>query len=273
METIYIYKLTDPITDEIRYVGKTNNLVRRFSGHINRSKTNNFHSAKWINSLIEKGFKPVISIIEECTEKNWEEREIYWISYYRELFDLTNILDGGGHSATYGRLGKPWSDEQRINNRKSRLGVNVNHTDEGKKNRADGIRRYCDKNKKKVFQYSLDGEFIKEWGSSVDAGLELNITHSNITKVCKGVRKKAGDFIWSYDKIEVKEYLRKELKTKKSVLQLNVKNEIVNEFESVSDAARTLNIVIGSIINCLKGRSKSAGGFKWEYKNNINDKK
>jgi group I intron endonuclease len=273
METIYIYTLTDPITNEIRYVGKTNNLVRRLNAHIKRSKTNKYHSARWINSLIDKGFKPVISIIEECTEKNWEEREIYWIGYYRELFDLTNVLDGGGHTATYGRLGKPWSEEQKINNRKARLGMSVNHTDEGKKNRANGIRKYCNENKKKVFQYSLDGEFIKEWDSAVDAGLELNITHSNITKVCKGERKKTGEFIWSYDKIKVEEYKRKELKTKKPVLQLNVNNEIINEFESVSEAARTLDILTSSILNCLKGRCKSSGGFKWEYKNNINDKK
>lgn len=271
MKTIYIYKLIDPITNDVRYVGKTNNLVRRFSAHLKRSKTNKYHSARWINSLLNKDLKPILEIIEECDETNWEEREIYWINHYREKYDLTNILEGGGHTATYGRLGKPWSDEQRINNRNARLGVPVNHTEEGKKNRANGIRKYYNENKKKVFQYSLDGEFIREWDSAVDAGLELNIIHSNITKVCKGERKKSGEFIWSYIKTEVLGYKRKELKTKKPVLQLNVNNEIINEFESVSKAAKTLNILTNSILNCLKGRSNSSGGFKWEYKDNINE--
>jgi group I intron endonuclease len=272
METIYIYTLTDPITNEIRYVGKTNNLVRRLNAHIKRSKTNKYHSARWINSLIDKGFKPVISIIEECTEKNWEEREIYWIGYYRELFDLTNILGGGGHTATYGRLGKPWSEEQKINNRKARLGMSVNHTDEGKKNRANGIRKYCNENKKKVFQYSLDGEFIKEWDSAVDAGLELNITHSNITKVCKGEGKRAGKFIWSYELKEMTKYENKKPITKQ-ILQIDVNDSIINEFESTTEASLITKISRTAIINCLSGNSKSSGGFKWKYKNNINDKK
>jgi group I intron endonuclease len=270
METIYIYKLIDPISNDVRYVGKTNNLNRRLSAHIKRSTTNKYHSARWINSLIDKGFKPLISIIEECTEKNWEEREIYWISYYREKYDLTNILDGGGNSATYGRLGKPWSDEQRIKFRNARIGVPINHTKEGKEKRADGIRHYCDNHKKPVYQYDLDGSFIKKWSSSVDVDKELGIKHSNITKVCKGVRKKAGDFIWSFDLTEVPRYERKKQQTNK-VQQIDVNGKIINEFESISNASLITNISRTAIMNCLSGKTKSSGGFKWVYKNSMNN--
>jgi group I intron endonuclease len=265
MKTIYIYKLIDPITNNVRYVGKTNNLVRRFSAHLKRSKTNKYHSARWINSLLNKDLKPILEIIEVCDETNWEEREIFWIDYYRERYDLTNILDGGGNSATYGRLGKPWSDEQRINNRKARLGVPVNHTEEGKKNRANGIRKYHNENKKKVFQYSLDGEYIKEWGSAVEAGEELNIIHSNITKTCKGLRKQAGGFIWSFELKKQSKYEKKKQKTK-YILQIDVNSNIINEFESISKASLITNISRTAIINCLSGKTKSSGGFKWEYK-------
>lgn len=269
MKIIYIYILIDPLTNDIRYVGKTTNLARRLNAHINRAKQNKYHSARWINSLIQKDLKPIMTTIEECNEDNWEEREIYWISYYRKLFDLTNILDGGGHSATYGRLGKLWSEEQRVNNRKARLGMNVNHTDEGKKNRADGIRKYCNENKKKVFQYSLDGEFIKEWDSAVDAGLELNIAHSNITKVCKCEGKRAGNFIWSYELKEITKYENKKPITKQ-ILQIDVNDKIINEFEGTTEASSITKISRTAIINCLSGKSKSSGGFNWEYKNNKN---
>ena len=45
-----------------------------------------------------------------------------------------------------------------------------------------------------------DGEFIKEWASSMDAERELHIQHSNITKCCKKQphNKTAGGFIWKY---------------------------------------------------------------------------
>lgn len=198
MRTIFIYKLIDPITNEIRYVGKTINLLKRLQTHIARSKTNTYHSARWIKSLLDKGVKPVIEIIEECNENNWSEREIYWIKYYRDKFDLTNILDGGNGGATYGRLGVPWSKEQIINNRKARLGVSIKQTKQGNENREKGKRVFYDKNKKPILQYDLDGNLIREWESAVDAGIELKINHANITKVCKGMRNKSGEFIWKY---------------------------------------------------------------------------
>ena len=35
----FIYSLTDPITNQIRYVGKTVNLEQRLYNHINHAKT------------------------------------------------------------------------------------------------------------------------------------------------------------------------------------------------------------------------------------------
>lgn len=268
MKKIYIYKLTDPFTDEIRYVGKTTNLVRRLNSHINRCKSNKFHSAVWIKSIINKGKKPIIEIIEECNEENWEDREIYWISYYRKIFDLTNILDGGGHSATYGRLGKPWTEEQRINNRKSRLGKSVNHTKEGNEKRAEGIRRYCNKNKKEVFQYDLDGNFIRKWDSAVDAGKELNISYSDINRACKKENLTAFGFQWRYRDSDVKigKYVKPESTSNKAVIQLTKEGEKLKEFKSIMEASRQTGILNSSIKNCLSGRSQSAGGYKWKLK-------
>lgn len=197
MKSIYIYKLTDPLTQEIRYIGKTTNISRRFNAHINRCTTKKIHSAVWIKSLIDKGVKPIIEIIESCDENNWEEREIYWIKFYKEKYDLTNILPGGGNTATYGRLGKPWTEQQRINNRKARLGMRVIHTEESNKKRAEGVRKYNDARKTPVYQYSLDGIFLRKWDSAVDAQNELGI--KNILRVCKSDRHKmSGGYIWSF---------------------------------------------------------------------------
>nr|DAP18763.1 MAG TPA: Intron encoded nuclease repeat motif [Crassvirales sp.] len=42
--------------------------------------------------------------------------------------------------------------------------------------------------------------------------------------------------------------------------------QISAEFNSVSDAADSLGCGTGSISNCLKGRYKTAAGYKWRYK-------
>lgn len=91
---IYIYILSDPITKEIRYVGKTNNLKLRYRNHISvKSKT---HTSSWIISLKSKGLRPIMDVIEYTTLDEWEEAEKYWIKYYRDNgYNLTNHTDGG----------------------------------------------------------------------------------------------------------------------------------------------------------------------------------
>ncbi|MFM2394019.1 MAG: hypothetical protein RLZZ546_2001 [Bacteroidota bacterium] len=58
MKEIYIYVLIDPLTKHIRYIGKTNNLNKRFNHHITNSKHRKYHSALWIKSLVDKNLKP-----------------------------------------------------------------------------------------------------------------------------------------------------------------------------------------------------------------------
>ena len=52
----------------------------------------------------------------------------------------------------------------------------------------------------------------------------------------------------------------------KTTLQLNMNDEIVNEFGSAREAARETNINYGTISNVLIGKGKTAGGYKWKYK-------
>lgn len=89
----YIYTLSDPNTNEVRYVGKTINIKRRYKQHL-YDKRQTSHKHSWITSLKKIGLKPIMIIIEECNNDNWEEREIYWISKYNNL--TNNKLGGNG---------------------------------------------------------------------------------------------------------------------------------------------------------------------------------
>lgn len=52
--------------------------------------------------------------------------------------------------------------------------------------------------RKPILQYTLDGEFLKEWESIKQASEELNISSSYICNYLKGRNKMCGDFIWKY---------------------------------------------------------------------------
>lgn len=94
-----IYTLSDPKTDELRYVGKTSmSLEERLKHHIwPSSLKEKTYRANWISSLMAKGLKPKIELLEEHkTQSELDEAEIFYIEYFRAIgFRLVNTSNGG----------------------------------------------------------------------------------------------------------------------------------------------------------------------------------
>lgn len=97
---IKIYGLYDPRDPErIRYVGKTRMTTRkRLQGHIDESRLGKSKTYKvfWIRKLLKENIRPLIKVLELCDEKDWQEREKYWIA---KLNNLTNSTEGGDTTA------------------------------------------------------------------------------------------------------------------------------------------------------------------------------
>lgn len=51
----------------------------------------------------------------------------------------------------------------------------------------------------------------------------------------------------------------------KCVLQLDMSGNVIGEFPSAAEAARTTNVCRTKIICCCNGTRKTSGGFKWRY--------
>jgi hypothetical protein len=123
----YIYTLSHPITNEIRYVGKSTRIKRRQTEHQSKwfcEKRPN-HKNNWCLKLIKEGLKPILTIIDE-TEDNWQELEKYWIKYYKDKgFNLLNHTEGGeGQSGR--KLSKEHKDKISKNNKKTNAKLTEN---------------------------------------------------------------------------------------------------------------------------------------------------
>jgi len=205
MKTPIIYALSDPITGEIRYIGKTKNeLYKRLSGHYkDKHKT---YKTNWILSLNKLGLKPCISIIEICTEENWQEREKYWISFYKNQGNkLTNLLEGGEGLPKGYKHSKETIEKIKNSSKKPNSGQFL----KGKiwePKQAEG-------NWKRILQYDLEGNFIKEWKGIINASKELNINKNLISGCLKNRRKMAKGFQWKYYSenysLKIQKYKRK----------------------------------------------------------------
>lgn len=85
-----IYVLKNPRTDEIFYVGQTSQeLPIRLLGHIHESGESNPEKREYIKTLMDQGFRPLINPIETIMGICYidkllvNEREIFWIKYYK----------------------------------------------------------------------------------------------------------------------------------------------------------------------------------------------
>jgi len=145
----------------------------------------------------------------------------------------------------------------------------------GRKASEESIRKRVAFLFKPVYQYSLDGVFIKEWESVVGAGLALSLKAAGISVCARGICQQSSGFIWRYKSsigvprnLSMKEVGIDYFKTlEKAVSQFDSKGQCVNFWYSIAEASRKTGIDESSIGRCCKGKSNTAGGFIWKYKN------
>lgn len=96
METTFIYALKDPRDGSVRYVGKSNDPVKRYAIHLCRQTGVDTQVKRWVQDLKAQGLRPILVIVEEVPRAMWEDKERYWIAHYRNAnTELTNVTSGG----------------------------------------------------------------------------------------------------------------------------------------------------------------------------------
>ena len=200
-----IYVLKDPETSIIYYVGRSVNIKTRYRQHIflaRRSKKKNRKDA-WILSILNKGLKPLIEIIESVPEEICVEREIFWIDTLGKTIKLKNDRDIKYENSYYifsDKSRKKMSESQKGNRNKKgkkltkEQSYNCGNARRGKKQSyGEKLKRF-----KRVIQYDMNGDFIREWESVSSAANNIGTTQGTISLAASGKRKSSHGFIWKY---------------------------------------------------------------------------
>lgn len=241
---VLIYTLSNPITNEVRYIGKTiqHYLNSRLSTHISRNKNKLNHTEAWIKSLLKKNLKPNIEILDIVDVNNWENEEKFYISYFKYLgFNLTNNSEGGDKS----NLGSHWklSEEQKKNNK-----LTLVRKDKG------------------LALYKANGEFIWDIRNVLDLSQIFNIPYSEVYKAYKNkslIRRTF--YLLKKDDLELKELIKIQ---KVNYRRIKYTNLITNKsyiFESAVKASIKLKIDNSTISKYAKNRHIYKSTNKFEY--------
>lgn len=276
----YIYKITNKINKKI-YIGKTvNTIEHRWKDHINDCNGNNIKAK---NYLLHKAIKKygvdnfIIEQLEECDNNLLDEKEKYWIKIFNSYY-----ITGYGYNMTYGGEGTiRYSDEDILilwnQGLKScqiaqQLGADKNTIS----NRLKGLlpsnaarKRHVDANKRSIIQYDLNGNFIKQWNSVLEAEQTLKISSGCISKCCKKERTFAKDSLWKYsdDSTPIEELMLNYAQSVqcRQVNMYDKQGNFIRTYESGRQAELDNNISRGNISAVCNHIKKTAGGYKWEW--------
>lgn len=105
---------------------------------------------------------------------------------------------------------------------------------------------------KVIYQYTLEGDFVKEWFSIHEAATSLNISETSIGKAVLYKRTSA-DFLWSdtkVNKLNVSDY--SVYSPKIPIYSYDQNGELYEVFESMNDCIRKYNCCITQIHRAIK---------------------
>ena len=125
---------------------------------------------------------------------------------------------------------------------------------------------------KEVFEYDIDGKFIRGWSSLTEAANAKDITPATIIDSITERSITAGGSVWRYTKHETVN-VRKRIPSNKgqvnskAVVQYSKAGYRKKTFKSIADAARATSIAAPSIAAVCKAYAthKSAGNYQWRF--------
>lgn len=119
---------------------------------------------------------------------------------------------------------------------------------------------------KKIFQYTLDGSFLREWPSGKEVTRKLGFDQRNISACCLGKQDTAYGYIWRYDRDDHLEPVDKFNNShSKQVCQYGIDGALIRKWPSFAEIKRILGFDVSAVIRCCKGRQATSYGFIWKY--------
>ena len=123
-----------------------------------------------------------------------------------------------------------------------------------------------------VYQYDLQGNFIRGYLNANDAERSTGCLHQNILKTCKSVFSQTGGFYWSFQK---KEKINIPQNTKyKPVGKLDENNNLVKQYRSIKELAEELKIPATNVSRAIRKGYRLHGDYYVyleESKKNVNN--
>ena len=194
MEKYTVYRHKNK-TNGMIYIGMTVQAVKK------RWKNGNGYHSKLFSEAIKEfgwdGFTHEI-IASDLSKKDATEMEKLLIKSHKSNNPQY------GYNCTIGGDGGGMLNKKQTPVAKAKISATMKtltFSDEHKKHISEAKSGINHQFAKKVYQYTKEHVFVREWDYMSQAAKELNISKGNIGEVCNGHRKTAGGYVWTYERM------------------------------------------------------------------------
>jgi group I intron endonuclease len=178
------------------YVGQT---TRRLSKRFSEHKQNDSNCILLKRAIDKHGWGSITIITNEMADDELDDQEEFLINSLRTLSpNGYNLREGGsrGKDSQETRERKSEAMRGRMKSEEARQKIRIGVSGENNSNFGKlGGKHQSSKN---IYQYSLDGVFIKEYGGAREAARCIGGLQSNISSCARGKIPSAYRFVWSY---------------------------------------------------------------------------
>ena len=201
---MFIYRIYNIDTNE-SYVGQTvKTLDYRLKEHIREAKRSLrgekqdfpfFHRI-----LLYYGVDNfAIELLEEVSDEQADEREIYWIDYYNSYYAGYNSTKGGQNrpiAELMNENANKWKMKDNTYTHSGGIGMNIKDViAKGLYNPMGNLN-----GGKEVSQYDKQGNLLNTYPAASVASKETGVSVQGIRNVCNGKTKTSGGFVWKWTK-------------------------------------------------------------------------
>lgn len=268
-----IYLITNTVTKN-RYVGSATHVGRRFNEHksdLRHKKHHSQHLQKAWNKHGEDVFK--FEVLAKCPKEYLIKLEQFFIDTLKPEY---NILRKAGSPLGYKHTDEARKkisvlNKGRVHSEQSRINMSIGQKKSGISKKI--LAQFQKQRQKTVYQYTIDGIFIKKHDSVAAAAKIIGITLQAIAHAARGCGKSCAGFQWRYF---FNEHISA-IEPQTVHLAVYKEGKLVGAYRNITDAVVALNTNRMFILRRLAGKKtkKTVNNFTAtkityaEYKNLI----
>ena len=267
-----VYKHTTP--NGKVYIGITGNEPRKRWNNGNGYRGNKHF---W-NAILKYGWDNIAHeiLFNGLTQDQAEKKEIELIALYDSANPEKgyNLSIGGYGVSELTRSKMSNSAKIRSNGLPFYVGVGENnpfygkkHSEESKRKISDASKINCKGKNNPRAKRCICLETMEIFDCILDASEKYGIARSDINSCCVGYHHTAGNLHWSYYE-DGKDYSNAicEIEENRKTKEMKVKCiETDCMFDSIKKAAESIGRVPSALTICLKGKTKTCGGYHWTF--------